>query len=127
MRPEIFVLDEPSTGQDHITTRKINELIRRLRADGSTVICVSHDMQLMADVVDRVLVMWNGQLIADQAPREVFADREVMARTNLEPPQVTEISLRLRARTGRPPALSVAELADTIGPRLRPTTGPGIV
>jgi energy-coupling factor transporter ATP-binding protein EcfA2 len=120
MRPEIFVLDEPSTGQDHITTRKINELIRRLRADGSTVICVSHDMQLMADVVDRVLVMWDGKLIADRAPREVFADREVMTRTNLEPPQITEISLRLRARTGQPPALSVAELADTIGPTMRP-------
>lgn len=124
MRPAIFVLDEPSTGQDHITTKKINELIRRLRTDGSTVICVSHDMQLLADVVDRVLVMWNGQLIADRAPRDIFADREVMARTNLEPPQITEISLRLRDRTGRRPALSVAEFADTIGPMLR--SGPGL-
>jgi len=43
-----------------------------------------------------------------------------MARTNLEPPQITEISLRLQSRTGRPPALSVVELADTIGPTMRP-------
>lgn len=118
MRPAIFVLDEPSTGQDHTTTGKINDLIRRLRAEGSTVICVSHDMQLLADVVDRVLVMWNGKLIADRTPREVFADRDVMARTNLEPPQITEISLQLAGRTGAPPALSIAELAATLGPIL---------
>jgi energy-coupling factor transport system ATP-binding protein len=127
MRPEIFVLDEPSTGQDHVTTRKINELIRRLRGEGSTVICVSHDMQLLADVVDRVLVMWDGQLIADRSPRDVFADRDVMTRTNLEPPQITEISLRLGARTGRRPALSVAELADAIGPTMRPAGESGVI
>lgn len=119
MRPAIFVLDEPSTGQDHVTTRKINELIRRLRAEGSTVICVSHDMQLLADVVDRVLVMWDGQLIADRPPRDVFADREVMRRTNLEPPQITEIALQVADRPDERPALSVDELVASLAPRLR--------
>ncbi len=124
MRPAIFVLDEPSTGQDHITTRKINELIGRLREEGSTVICVSHDMQLLADVADRLLVMWNGRLIADRPPRDVFADRDVMAQTKLEPPQVTEISLRLRSRTGALPALAVPELAATLEHALaRPASG----
>lgn len=117
MRPAIFVLDEPTTGQDHVTTRVINSLIGRLRDEGATVICVSHDMPLLADVVDRLLVMWNGHLIADASPREVFANREVMRTTKLEPPQVTEIALRL----GRPAALGVDELAAALGPDLAAT------
>jgi len=114
MRPAIFVLDEPTTGQDHITTQVINTLIRRLRDDGATVICVSHDMPLLADVVDRILVMWNARLIADATPREVFSNADVMRRTKLQPPQVTEIALGL----GRPAALSVDELAAAIAPEL---------
>lgn len=121
MRPDIFVLDEPSTGQDHITTLVINGLIRRLREDGATVICVSHDMQLLADVVDRVLVMWDGRIIADKSPREVFVDKKVMELTKLQPPQITEISMRLSTRAGQPPVLSVAELVDDLGPTLRPS------
>jgi energy-coupling factor transport system ATP-binding protein len=121
MRPVIFVLDEPSTGQDHKTTGKIGELIRRLGSEGSTVICVSHDMPLLANVVDRVLVMWNGRLIADRSPRQVFSDRELMARNSIRPPQITEISLRLGARRGLPAALSVPELATDLGQALKRT------
>jgi energy-coupling factor transporter ATP-binding protein EcfA2 len=116
MQPTIFVLDEPTTGQDHVTTGVINALIRRLRDEGATVICVSHDMPLLADVVDRLLVMWNAHLIADASPREVFSDRDVMRTTKLEPPQITDIALRL----GRPAALSVDELAAALGPDLTP-------
>jgi energy-coupling factor transport system ATP-binding protein len=114
MQPAIFVLDEPTTGQDHVTTQVINTLIRRLRDEGATVVCVSHDMPLLADVVDRLLVMWNAHLIADASPREVFSNADVMAQTKLEPPQVTSISMRL----GRPPALSVDELAQSLAPDL---------
>ena len=120
MRPPILVLDEPTTGQDHATARTIGDLIARLRQDGTTVICVSHDMPLLAGTADRLLVMWGGRLIAEGPPREVFADRDAMARTGLEPPQVTEIALRLRARTGAPPALAVAELATTLDALLGP-------
>jgi hypothetical protein len=60
--------------------------------------------------------MWNAHLIADASPREVFSNAEVMARTKLEPPQVTSISMRL----GRNPALSVDALVDDLAPDLRP-------
>ena len=120
MRPSILVLDEPTTGQDHATARTIGNLIARLREDGTTVVCVSHDMPLLAGVADRVFLMRGGRLIADGPPRDVFADRDALARTGLEPPQVTEISLRLRARTGAAPALAVPELATTLDGLLGP-------
>jgi energy-coupling factor transport system ATP-binding protein len=112
MRPRVFILDEPTTGQDHRTTSVINRLIHRLGERGDTVICVSHDMPLLADVAQRLLVMWNATLIADGPPRDVFANSEVMQRTHLTPPQITQLSLRLPSRAGRPVALSVSELVD---------------
>lgn len=114
MRPRVFILDEPTTGQDHRTTSVINRLIRRLGERGDTVLCVAHDMPLLADVAERLLVMWNAKLIADGTPREVFADAEMMTKTHLAPPQITQLSLRLPARAGRPAALSVGELVDDL-------------
>jgi len=115
MGPKVFVLDEPTTGQDHQTTKVINQLIHRLQDRGSTVICVSHDMPLLADVSERMIVMWNAKIIADGSAREVFGNTEVMERTHIAPPQVTQISLRLKSRKGKPVSLSVAELSAELG------------
>ncbi len=124
MRPAVFILDEPTTGQDHRTTSVINRLIGQLGGRGSTVICVAHDMPLLADVAERLIVMWDARVIADGTPREVFADREIMERTHLTPPQITQLSLQIPARRGRPAALSVSELvADMRGPAAAATTG----
>ena len=117
MRPPIIIFDEPSTGQDHNTTHIINGLMRRLRERGTTVVCVSHDMPLLADVVERVIVMKSTEVIADASPREVFADQALMARTNLQAPQVTQIALQTVVPLGGPVALTPAELAADIAQR----------
>ena len=95
MRPDIFILDEPTTGQDNVTTRIVYRLIERLRDEGATIVCVSHDMILLAEVVERMVVMRNSHIIADTTPREVFSNRELMHSTHLTPPQVAEVALRL--------------------------------
>jgi energy-coupling factor transport system ATP-binding protein len=118
MNPSIIILDEPSTGQDHQTTGIINSLMRKLSDQGTTVICVSHDMPLLADVVGRVVVMRNTEIIADASPREVFADRELMLTTNLQAPQITEIALRTVYPLGGPIALTAKELAQDVSSRV---------
>jgi len=118
MKPSIIILDEPSTGQDHQTTRIINSLMRRLAEDGTTVICVSHDMPLLAEVVERVIVMRNTEIIADASPREVFADQQLMLTTNLQAPQITNIALETVYPLGGPIALTPEELAADIASRL---------
>jgi energy-coupling factor transport system ATP-binding protein len=116
MRPDVFILDEPTTGQDHITTRIVYRLIERLRDEGSTVICVAHDMILLAEVVERMLVMRNSKLIADTDPKTVFSDKELMASTHLTPPQITELSYRMRANNQiKNLALSINDLIDETG------------
>ncbi|MFM8279525.1 MAG: energy-coupling factor ABC transporter ATP-binding protein [Candidatus Limnocylindrus sp.] len=115
MGPKVFVLDEPTTGQDHQTTTIINRLIHRLSERGSTVICVTHDMPLVADVSERMIVMWNAKIIADGTPNQVFSNREVMERTHIAPPQIAQISMDLKARKGKEAVLSVADLAAELG------------
>lgn len=124
MRPPILIFDEPSTGQDHNTTKIINDLMRRLRDEGTTVVCVSHDMPLLADVVERVVVMKSTEIIADASPRDVFADEALMARTNLQAPQSTEIALQTVVERGGPVALTPRELADDLIGRLSGSSRP---
>lgn len=118
MKPAVFILDEPTTGQDNVTTRKIYRLIERLRDEEATVLCVSHDMILLAEVVDRMLVLRDSELIADASPRDVFANYELMASTHLTPPQITELSLRVGKNSGisGPVALDIDEMMARVQP-----------
>ena len=119
MQPAVFILDEPTTGQDNITTQTVYRLIERLREDGATVICVAHDMILLAEVVDRMVVLRDGHIIADATPREVFSDYELMNSTHLMPPQITELSMRLNKHNQDQNriSLSVDELVATFRPK----------
>ncbi len=114
MRPRVLVLDEPTTGQDERTVRSIAELIGQQRTAGTTVVCASHDLSLVAAVADRVVVLRDGAMVADGPPRSVIADPEAMAAAGLTPPQITELSLAMPGRAGRPGALSVHELVDEV-------------
>ncbi|MCG2769419.1 MAG: ATP-binding cassette domain-containing protein [Chloroflexota bacterium] len=118
MQPKIFVLDEPTTGQDHIGVRLVHKLIQKLRETGATVIIVSHDMILQAEATDRLVVLWQAEIIGDGSPREIFSDDQLMERTNLHPPQITQLSRRIY-RSGLPEAaLRVEELAEPLAKTL---------
>jgi cobalt transport protein ATP-binding subunit len=97
MRPSILVLDEPTTGQDLRRSKDIMDLARELHRSGTTVIVITHDMTLAAEYCDRVVLMIDGVKAADGPTREVFADRELLERASLRPPQVAELGLRLGA------------------------------
>lgn len=114
MRPAVFILDEPTTGQDNITTRTVYRLIERLREEGATVICVAHDMILLAEVVDRMIVMRNSHVIADASPREVFSDMELMHSTHITPPQITTIGLQWSGFRQKRVLLSVDEAVTAL-------------
>lgn len=114
MGPDVFVLDEPTTGQDHAGFNMVRKLIGRLREQGKTVVIVSHDMALIAEVADRVVALWAAEIIAAGTPREIFANDEAMRRTKLHPPQITQFARRWASNPDRPLALTVAEAAQTV-------------
>lgn len=97
MRTPILVLDEPTTGQDRAGTERVRSVIESVAAAGRTVIAVTHDMELAAELFDRVVVMRSGGVILDGPPGEVLdeAHRELLGSTNLEPPLAARLAARL--------------------------------
>lgn len=83
MQPDILAMDEPSSGLDPAARRR---LIRLLAGFSHTKIIATHDLDLVLDLCTRVLVIHQGTLTADGTPEEIFANGELLARCNLEPP-----------------------------------------
>jgi branched-chain amino acid transport system ATP-binding protein len=77
--PRLLLLDEPACGLNPAETEDMGALIGRIRDRGITVLIVEHDMSLVMNVSDEVLVLSAGRLIAEGSPREVQADQQVVA------------------------------------------------
>jgi branched-chain amino acid transport system ATP-binding protein len=76
--PLVLLLDEPAAGLNHTEAREIDALIRRLATEGTTVVLVEHNMRLVMEVSDRVLVLDRGRRLAEGRPDEVAADPRVV-------------------------------------------------
>ena len=97
MEPEVLILDEPTAGLDPIGRADILENIERYRkARNATVMMVSHSMEDVARLTDRLLVMNGSRLAMDGAPAEVFTHAEELVEMGLNIPQVTQVFLELR-------------------------------
>ncbi len=99
LKPEILIVDEPTTGQDYRMSMEIMEIIKRLNNDGVTVMLITHDMRLVAEYCRRVLVMSKGSLIFDGTPESLFMDENVLKLSSLAEPQSVRISKGM-IRTG---------------------------
>ena len=98
MEPEVLILDEPTAGLDPVGREGILKNIEAYRqAKNATVMMVSHSMEDVARLTDRLLVMNGSKLAMDAAPAEVFTHAEELVSMGLAIPQVTEIFLQLRA------------------------------
>ena len=92
MKPEVLILDEPTAGLDPKGRDEILDQIARLRKEtGITVILVSHSMEDVAKYVDRIIVMNQGQIMFDDAPKVVFRHYKELEAVGLAAPQVTYI------------------------------------
>lgn len=90
MKPEVLILDEPTAGLDPRGRDEILDLIAGMhRAKGMTVILVSHSMEDVAKYVQRIIVMEEGQVFCDGAPREVFGYYKQLEQIGLAAPEVT--------------------------------------
>ena len=99
MKPEVLILDEPTAGLDPKGRDEILDQIARLRKEtGITVILVSHSMEDVAKYVDRILVMNQGQIMFDDAPKVVFRHYKELEAVGLAAPQVTYIMQALKEK-----------------------------
>ncbi|WP_058985160.1 energy-coupling factor ABC transporter ATP-binding protein [Hugonella massiliensis] len=98
MEPDTIILDEPTTGLDFRECEKVMGVIADLHARGTTVVMVCHDMEVVADYAERVIVMASGEVVASGPTFEVLRRRDVLERAGLVAPQVVDVSMRLVER-----------------------------
>ncbi len=112
LRPEILVLDEPTAGLDPRGHQDIlDRLIALHREWGTTLVMVSHNMEEIARLCDRVYVIANGETVMDGTPREIFAQPDRLRPLGLAVPKITAAmqSLRERGFNVRTDVLTVEE------------------
>lgn len=99
MEPEILVLDEPTAGLDPKGRDEILDQISKLHREKKiTIVLVSHSMEDVAKYVERIVVMNQGEVLFDDAPREVFRHYKELEQVGLAAPQVTYIMHALREK-----------------------------
>lgn len=119
IKPEVYCLDEPTTGQDHQGRRRVAELIRNLNRDGATVIVITHDMKFVAEVAERIVLVAGGSIVADGKTREIFEKTEILAGAQIRPPQITQLAHALADCGVSPNLMTVKEMTDSIAGMIR--------
>ena len=97
MEPEVLILDEPTAGLDPVgRTEILGNIEAYRRARNATIMMVSHSMEDVARLTDRLLVMNGSRLAMDGTPAEVFTHAEELVSMGLNIPQVTQVFLHLQ-------------------------------
>lgn len=97
LEPEVLVLDEPTAGLDPQGRRQLLAHLRALHAGGMTLVIVSHNMEELAALCDRLYVLSAGRTVMSGTPAQVFSQAEQLQALNLDVPEVTQLTNRLRA------------------------------
>lgn len=99
MKPQVLVLDEPTAGLDPQGRRDILRIIQEFHAmNATTVVMVSHNMDDVARLVNRIVVMHRGGIAMDGSPEEVFTQGETLRAIGLDVPEAVRLADALRAR-----------------------------
>ncbi|MGD8814313.1 MAG: ATP-binding cassette domain-containing protein [Anaerolineales bacterium] len=95
LRPRVIIVDEPTTGQDAKQSVEIMDFLRMLNEEhGHAIIIITHDMPIVADYARRVVAMGMGEIVIDASTREAFSQPEELAKTYIEPRQITQLAQR---------------------------------
>ena len=92
MKPDMLVLDEPATGADHEASLRIMDYLAALHRQGLTIVIVTHDVSLVANYTDRVVVAMAGSILLDGRPDEVFRKTAKLKSCQVTPPQVATLA-----------------------------------
>lgn len=98
VEPKVMILDEPTTGLDYKECMEIMSAVKELNQNGTTLIMVCHDMELVLDFAQRMIVLANGKIEADGKTLEIMRSKEILQKASLLPPQIIQIALELEEK-----------------------------
>ncbi len=109
LNPEVLIMDEPTTAQDHRGRYQLADLALELHEEkGSTIIMITHDVDLIARYAQRLIVLHAGQILLDGPAEEVFIQIEELKKSFVIPPFATQLAMHLES-LGIPPTIMTLE------------------
>jgi energy-coupling factor transport system ATP-binding protein len=113
MNPRVIILDEPTNNLDEDETRRLMSRLKELQREGTTIVVITHDVEIACQYADRALVVSGGKILVDGPTCQIMARPDVLRQSDVTPPPVVELSLSLWPE--ELPALTVDELAARLG------------
>ncbi|MCC6169428.1 MAG: energy-coupling factor transporter ATPase [Caldilineaceae bacterium] len=107
LEPRVLVLDEPTAGLDPQGRRQLLDHILGLQAEGITLVMISHNMEELAELCDRLYVIAGGKTVLEGTPGQVFAQSETLRALGLDVPAATLLAERLAQAGVLPPGAFV--------------------
>jgi energy-coupling factor transport system ATP-binding protein len=120
LKPQILIIDEPTTGLDTHGERTMMDSLCRLRDAGHTLMIITHNMKTVARYCDRAIVMNKGQILMDGPVREIYRQAQRLLEADLRPPQVTRLGQDLGDLGFPNDILTVNEMARLLLHNLQP-------
>ena len=99
MKPEIMVFDEPTAGLDPKGASKIINLLKELNEQGITIIISTHDVDLVPQYANRVYVLHEGEIIGDGTARDIFSNKELIDKANLDLPIIANFFKKIESES----------------------------
>jgi energy-coupling factor transporter ATP-binding protein EcfA2 len=114
MKPEILIIDEPTTGQDPQMTEDIFEIIRRLNEEGTTVLVITHKFDYAAAYTERAVILANGEIVYDGPMGPALTDEELLRANSLAQPQVTKLAAKLAVQNVPGDIVTLDQMYDVL-------------
>lgn len=118
--PKLLLLDEPAAGLNHSETAEIAQLLRKIKDFGTSILLVEHDMDMVMSIADRIVVLDQGEKIAEGIPEEIQTNPKVIAAyigaENAENKESKEMEPKVSRKKNGKKVLAVKQLTARYGP-----------
>ena len=113
MEPEVVLLDEPTSGLDYRECMTVMDTVSKMAERGCAVIMVCHDMEVVSDFAERIVVMANGRILDRGGTLEMFSNAKLMQEASVRAPQVIELS-EVLARDLSPEFAGISQVSGIV-------------
>ena len=111
--PEVVLLDEPTSGLDYRECMTVMDTVSKMAERGCAVIMVCHDMEVVSDFAERIVVMADGRILDRGGTQQMFGDQDLMRRASVRAPQVIELS-QVLARATSPEFAGISQVSGIV-------------
>jgi energy-coupling factor transport system ATP-binding protein len=116
---DIYIFDEPTTGQTWKSLNKLFSIIDELHKKGKTVLMITHDVRLIERYSHRVIAVIGGEIVYDGEGQDLFQNDELMKKVHLTKPAILDISQRLSEEYNIKPCMDVSKLVKQIQDKIK--------